>query len=350
MALMKITPVTTGFELTMANPIQFKSLPLPSGVPYESHLEELIAKNTELLSGDDAGPEDTMLILGRQVQTSTNKRMDLVALDGTGATVVIEVKRDLDDVKARKDHGEMQAIRYAASLAQLQTKEELVLNLLVPFFNANAWAIQEDKKGPRSVEEYARLVLDTFLDQNQIPEEALNHRQRLILVGAKFDADTTSAAAWLAANGLPIEVFEVSPHQIVDGYFLNVERVIPPPSLEEFYTNLLLKGPGSTPSKKGDSSRVTRIRMSELISNGVVKMGDILHFKGGDIQKTCSVVDASNCSYLGQTLSYLAWAKQMSGWQAVNIYQWLIHEPTNQRLEDIRVALEAELAKKDSAE
>lgn len=350
MALMKISPNATGFDLAMANSVPFKSLPLQGSVPYESHLEELIARHTELLSTGDDGPEDTLLILGRQVQTSTSKRMDLVALDGTGATVVIEVKRDLDDIKARKDHGEMQAIRYAASLAHLRTKDELVLDLMVPFFKNNEWAIQSEKRETRSLEEYARLVLDSFLQQNEISEEVLNHRQRLILVGAQFDPDTTSAAAWLASNGLPIEVFEVSPQKIGDGYFLNVERIIPPPSLEDFYSNILSRGPSSGPFKRGGSSRVTRIRLGDMIAHGALKVGDRLYYKGGDRTKTCSIVDAGNCSYQGRTMSYINWAKELTGWQAVNIYEWLMHDPTNQRLEDIRVALEADLAKKEVAE
>jgi hypothetical protein len=67
-----------------------------------------------------------MLVIGRQVINETNRRMDLVALDNTGAIILIEVKRDPKDMMYRKDNAEIQAVRYAASLATLRTIDDLV--------------------------------------------------------------------------------------------------------------------------------------------------------------------------------------------------------------------------------
>lgn len=349
MGLMKLTLSDTGFELAQAESIKFKDLPAGQGAAHEIDLELLLARHIDLLLGEADETKDTLLIIGRQASTSTSKRMDLVALDATGAIVVIEVKRDAEDAKARADHGEMQAIRYAASLAKLKTPEELALNLLVPYFKANSWAINQEVRGSRTLEEHARHLLDSFISSNRISTDLLNHRQRIILVGASFDEDTTSAAAWLASNGLPIEVFQVNPHRIGSDHFLNTQQLIPPDRLEDFYTEL--RGP-SGPKASGGTSGITRkyrIRLGEMISNGKVKTGDRLFYKGDD-SATCEILDGATCLYEGQKTSYLKWATGRSGWQSVNIYEWLVHQPTGKRLEDLRVELEQELTGKEAVQ
>lgn len=53
---------------------------------YESHLEEWLYHNPQLISDD-------LLMIGRQVITDDGKRIDLLALDKEGNTVIIELKR-----------------------------------------------------------------------------------------------------------------------------------------------------------------------------------------------------------------------------------------------------------------
>jgi hypothetical protein len=52
---------------------------------FESHLEDLLEKNPQLI-GD-------LMIVGRQVKTARGERIDLVALDRTGDVVIVELKR-----------------------------------------------------------------------------------------------------------------------------------------------------------------------------------------------------------------------------------------------------------------
>ena len=105
--------------LEEAEDVSFASLPIRAdgSSAKEADLEDLITNNVNMIeaTGDD---DETLLVIGRQVRTSTGKVMDLVALDNTGAITLIEVKRDTRDVKARSDHAEIQAVRYAASLAR----------------------------------------------------------------------------------------------------------------------------------------------------------------------------------------------------------------------------------------
>lgn len=52
---------------------------------FESHLEELLEKNPQLIG--------ELMIIGRQVKTARGERIDLVALDQAGDVVIIELKR-----------------------------------------------------------------------------------------------------------------------------------------------------------------------------------------------------------------------------------------------------------------
>ncbi len=87
----------------------------------ESDVEEFLRKNIHIIADDE-----TLLIVGQQVIDSEKGRSDLTAVDKNGNLVLIEIKRDKDDSRARKEPLEFQAIRYAASLAKIKTPDELV--------------------------------------------------------------------------------------------------------------------------------------------------------------------------------------------------------------------------------
>ena len=63
----------------------------------ESDIEELLRQNVDMLCDD----EDSMLIVGQQVQDVNHKRSDLTAIDADGNIVLIEIKRDVQDVLSR---------------------------------------------------------------------------------------------------------------------------------------------------------------------------------------------------------------------------------------------------------
>src|SRR5206468_1619262 len=53
-------------------------------------------------------------LISRQPRTQTRKRADLFAVSSDGELVVIEIKRDAEDERVRREAMEFQAIRYAA--------------------------------------------------------------------------------------------------------------------------------------------------------------------------------------------------------------------------------------------
>ncbi|MBM7334675.1 MAG: endonuclease NucS domain-containing protein [Alcanivorax sp.] len=77
----------------------------------ENQLEELIVRDVSILNAD-------WLLIGRQVRTAFDKRIDLLALDANGSVIIIELKRDKTprDVVA-------QAIDYASWVETLEDSD-----------------------------------------------------------------------------------------------------------------------------------------------------------------------------------------------------------------------------------
>jgi len=98
------------------SPSAFKAV-LPERA-LEQDLEDLIVKHPALLNWADiasiVSPPD-LLVISRQPRTQTRKRADLFAVTTDGELVVIEIKRDPQDERARREAMEFQAIRYAAA-------------------------------------------------------------------------------------------------------------------------------------------------------------------------------------------------------------------------------------------
>ena len=332
-------------EVEEAEAVLFASLPIgltaSKTTAHEADLEDLLAANVNLIeaSGDE---DDTLLIIGRQVKTTSGKVMDLVALDSSGALSLIEVKRDEKDVKVRKDHAEIQSVRYAASLARLRTADDLVMKLYAPYIEKYREEDRAANAGGRSSVEWARKKLADFIDTNQIPAERINHSQKIVLIGAGFDEDTKSAAAWMAKNGLPLRVVEVRPYSVGAGsYVLDIQQVIPPLLTEDFYVDVTSAGPARRRAATGvESGRTSRLKLKDLLAAGVLKAGDAVWFKGKPEKKAYLTHDAK-CEHDGTEMSVLAFGKAMSGWGAVNIYEWINHGPTDKLLGRLRDEVEA---------
>jgi len=66
----------------------------------EEHIEEFLRKNIEVIFGE----EESLLIVGQQVSNKEKGRSDLTAIDENGNIVLIEIKRDIDDIKTERKH------------------------------------------------------------------------------------------------------------------------------------------------------------------------------------------------------------------------------------------------------
>ncbi len=61
------------------------------------------------------------------------------------------------------------------------------------------------------------------------------------------------------------------------------------------------------------------------------------------------MIAGGRCHFDSKDMSLLAYGKEMSGWGAVNIYDWIVHGPTGKRLRDLRSELEEAEATADAA-
>lgn len=190
-----VVPVTIerGRSIQKANsgplsPTTFKSFDLR-----EEHLENFIASYPELILKDR-----TAILVGRQVSNEQKSRADLVALDSDGSIIVVEIKRDMDDCKARAEKFEMQAIRYAATYSRIRSVEELAEQVYVPYLKKF-----EPTKIDGKVEDYAKSEINRVL-RSDTGITDFNAKQKIILVASDFDKEVLSACAWLVQNGIDI--------------------------------------------------------------------------------------------------------------------------------------------------
>ncbi|MDN3015791.1 hypothetical protein PH210_06170 [Paenibacillus sp. BSR1-1] len=153
----------------------------------ESALEEFLQEHIEVLTQQE---DYELKIIGKQVRNNANKRTDLVGIDSNGNIVVIEIKRDEEDMRARKDNFESQAIRYAASFAKINSVEEIVEKVYSDYLVQHEGVQREE-----AVEAGIANIL-AFLNEHEAFDD-FNADQRIILVASRFDPSVLSASAWL---------------------------------------------------------------------------------------------------------------------------------------------------------
>lgn len=136
----------------------------PAGLVDEATLEEQITQDISLLNPD-------WLLIGRQVRTAFDKRIDLLALDANGTVIIIELKRDKTprDVVA-------QALDYASWVVTLA--DYLLAEIYQDF--AECYSRPHATLG------------DAFEARFGIPlnETTLNESHQMVVVATRLDASS----------------------------------------------------------------------------------------------------------------------------------------------------------------
>ncbi|MEG4028169.1 MULTISPECIES: hypothetical protein [unclassified Microcoleus] len=308
----------------------------------ERHIEEFLRKNINLLFGDD----ETLLVVGQQVRNASNGISDLTAIDADGNIVLIEIKRDVQDIKARKEPFEFQAIRYAASYAKISTPESLVELVYSSYIEIHK---DEYELGDLTPSEKARRELNKFLSSNDALK-TFNKKQRIILIASSFDEQTLSAVAWLISNGVDAICLNITPVFIGEQGFLSIEKILPPAQLDDFYVGLA--GESSTIKEEIISTasafnRTWLPRMDQLFDWELIKAGDSIEIKEFESSEAI-IIDPTFVIFKGEEISYNNWGKKVTGWSSINIYEWARLSSIKKTLHELRMEKMAELEAKAS--
>lgn len=311
----------------------FKSLNLR-----EEHIEEFLRKNIEVIF-----QEETLLVVGKQVVNKENGRSDLTAVDENGNLVLIEIKRDVEDIRQRKEAFEFQAIRYAASYAKIKIPDNLVDKIFASYIEKYK---DEFELGDLTAYEKASRILNDFLEKNNALKN-FNSKQRIILIASSFDKQTLSAAAWLIGNNVDISCFELSPMKIENNYFIDINRILPPLSLEDFYIEVDdKKRPTYTTKSDTPITRNTFPGMDKLFEWAIIKAGDAVVIKNRD-NSEATVIDSKYVDFKGEKLTFNKWGQKVTGWSSIRIYDWVLIKGKDKTLHEMRqekmVSLENEI-------
>lgn len=290
----------------------------------ESDVEEFLRKNIELIF-----EEESLLIVGQQLIDSESGRSDLVAVDENGDLVLIEIKRDKEDIKNRKEPLELQAIRYAATLAKISNPDALVEIVFANYIEKNGKEFELSGLTPT---EKGKRLLNSFLRNNNAIK-TFNSKQRIILISSSFDSLTLSSVSWLISNNVDISCFCLAPLKIADEIFIEVSKILPPMKLSDYYVEVKQTSGGRAKSLASASStkRTNLPRIAKLIEWGLISPGDILFLKNQP-DSEATVVDHQTVKFKDRNLTYNHWGQEGYGWSSICIYDWAVSQKHNKTL------------------
>ncbi|MDW2109002.1 hypothetical protein [Vibrio sp. 2089] len=173
-------------------------------------IQRLLRTNIEAIS------PDTLVIAeeyGHFVES--NRRIDLLGIDKSANLVVIELKRDDDG-----GHMELQAIRYAAMVANLTWDQ--------------AVSAYKEFLAKTEQEQDAESSLLDFLDWDSPQEDEFGKDVRIVLAARNFSKEITTSVLWVNDMGLDITCVRLNPLRLDERLLLNVEQIIPLPEALDY--------------------------------------------------------------------------------------------------------------------
>jgi len=167
-----LIPISIERNSICTNDIEIRNTTFKDLELKEEHIEEFLRKNIEVIFGE----EESLLIVGQQVNNTEKGRSDLTAIDENGNIVLIEIKRDADDIKNRKEPFEFQAIRYAAGYAKIKSPDVLVDKVFSKYIEKHK---DEFELGELTPAEKGKRIINDFLIKNN-SLKTFNQKQRII--------------------------------------------------------------------------------------------------------------------------------------------------------------------------
>ncbi len=290
----------------------------------EKNIEEMLRVNLGMLFDD--GDDETMLIVGQQVQTEAKTRSDLTAIDKDGNIVLIEIKRDKDDIIKRLEAVEFQAVRYAAAYASIETPDDLIREVYSGYVEKH----KDEFADHLTSTEIAQRKLDEFIKNNQIT--SFNKLQRIMIVASGFDDDSLSAIAWLNSNNVDISCYQICPYKYKDDIIITFDKILPLKEYKDFF--LAINGNGV--KDKNPASKKTQLpKIASMLRWGVINAGDILVAKNS-AEEAELLADGNVKLASGTTCSINQWLIKVYGWSTVQTYVYAIDKRSGKSLAEIR--------------
>jgi len=243
------------WKVTTQGPKRIAETKLRGEEMLEEKLEEWIMKDPSLLG-------EPLFIIGRQVIVPEVKdRIDLLALDPQGNSVIIELKQG-----RLKDPVDMQGLRYASYVSKWSYEDfesqakKYIGKTDDPDFNFNG-------------------LYEQFCAKEDIREvPSINTDQRIILVGSEVKEKLGSVALWLNEHDVDIKVVEIEFFKEGDSVLLQPHIVVPVPVGRFSRTGARRPGDGIRPwvvdgkiwhleKKCGPKIRDMLLRLDDLIQD-----------------------------------------------------------------------------------
>lgn len=175
------------------------------GMKERYDLQDLIVKNPEEFFKE---LDEELFLIGSEISPTEKvaDRIDLLALDSEGDSVIIELKRDKHKLHL------LQAIPYAGMVARWKPNQFLE-------------ALTTER----------RKALTDFLEDSGIALEDINQDQRIVLLAEAFDWEVLITAEWLSQK-FDVDISCVQLSIAVDGgsRYLSCTQLYPQPDLEDY--------------------------------------------------------------------------------------------------------------------
>ena len=177
----------------------------------EADLQRLVRDQPDVL-------EEGLFIISEEFGDwrDSYRSIDLLALDKKRRLVVAELKRTQTG-----DHSELQAIRYAAMVANM-TLEQIV-------------EAHRSYLSKRGVEEDAReQVLGHLEATDESEADVRTESPRIILASAGFSKELTTSVLWLRDGGMDISCVKLQLYNNKDGLLMDTMQMIPLPEASDY--------------------------------------------------------------------------------------------------------------------
>ncbi|MDQ2088070.1 DUF4268 domain-containing protein [Herbivorax sp. ANBcel31] len=208
-----------------------------------SGIEEWIRKDPTILE------EDLLIIAHEYDKFEVNERLDLLALDKEGNTVIIEVKRDQTGSNV-----DFQALKYCSYCSTLTPND--IVETYKEYLN----------KFGKEENPIENLLDFLELDAEDMLNGILNTGQRIIIIGKTIDKRILSVCAWLYQNNIDVKCMTIVPYKehIAGQVFIDINQLIPLFTTEDYFIN----------KKKKDTSKGKVLQSDEVINffEGIIEI------------------------------------------------------------------------------